>query len=87
MCATSLGKICASDHAMNAVGEMSSLNRDLKLLFDKTDAKYPVWEELENDAKRYLKWNIQVCLLGCGCYLSGTMVFDNHSRTDYWEDD
>jgi len=69
MCATSLGKICASDHAMNAVEEMSSLNRDLKLLFDKTDAKYPVWEELENDAKRYLKWNIQVCLLGCGCYL------------------
>lgn len=55
MCATSLGKICASDHAMNAVEEMSSLNRDLKLLFDKTDAKYPVWEELENDAKRYLK--------------------------------
>lgn len=55
MYATSLGKICASDHAMNAVEEMSSLNRDLKLLFDKTDAKYPVWEELENDAKRYLK--------------------------------
>lgn len=55
MCATSLGKICASDHAMNAVEEMSSLNRDLKLFFDKTDAKYPVWEELENDAKRYLK--------------------------------
>lgn len=27
------------------------------------------------------------CLLGCGCYLSGTMMFDNHSRTDYWEDD
>ncbi len=55
MCATSLGKICASDHAMNAVEEMSSLNRDLKLFFDKTDAKYSVWEELENDAKRYLK--------------------------------
>lgn len=30
MCATSLGKICASDHAMNAVDEMSALNRDLK---------------------------------------------------------
>lgn len=55
MCATCLGKICASDHAMNAVEEMSSLNRDLKLFFDKTDAKYPIWEELENDAKRYLK--------------------------------
>ena len=30
MSATSLGKICASDHAMNAVDEMSTLDRDLK---------------------------------------------------------
>ena len=30
MCATSLGKICASDHAMNATDEMSALNRDPK---------------------------------------------------------
>lgn len=30
MCATALGKICASDHAMNAVDEMSALNRDMK---------------------------------------------------------
>ena len=30
MCATSLGKICASDHAMNAVDEMSTPDRDLK---------------------------------------------------------
>lgn len=55
MCATSLGKICASDHAMNATEEMSALNHDLKLLFDKTNIEYPVWKELENDAKRYLK--------------------------------
>ena len=27
MCATSLGKLCASDHAMNAIDEMSALNR------------------------------------------------------------
>ena len=33
MCATSLGKLCASDHAMNAVGEMSALNHDLKQFF------------------------------------------------------
>ena len=32
MCATSLGKICASDHAMNAVDEMSALNCDLKAI-------------------------------------------------------
>ena len=28
MCETSLGKICASDHAMNATDEMSALNED-----------------------------------------------------------
>ena len=28
MCATSLGKLCTSDHAMNAIDEMSALNRD-----------------------------------------------------------
>lgn len=30
MCGTSLGKICASDHAMNTTDEMSALNEDLK---------------------------------------------------------
>ena len=42
MCATSLGKICASDHAVNAVEEMSALNRDLKGFFDANGAEYPV---------------------------------------------
>ena len=54
MCATSLGKICASDHAMNAVEEMSALNRDLKKLFDEAGAAYPVWKELEREAARYI---------------------------------
>lgn len=30
MCGTSLGKICASNHAMNATDEMSALNEDFK---------------------------------------------------------
>lgn len=55
MCATSLGKICASDHAMNATDEMSALNRDLKQFFDKNGAKYPVWLELEKEAEGYLE--------------------------------
>ena len=55
MCATGLGKICASDHAMNAVEEMSSLNRDMKAFFDEAGAKYPVWQTLERVAGRYLK--------------------------------
>ena len=55
MSATSLGKICASDHAMNAVDEMNALNRDLKAFFDENGAKYPVWQELEQEVAKYLK--------------------------------
>ena len=55
MCATFLGKICASDHAMNAVDEMSALNRDMKQIFDENKAEYPVWLELEKECGRYFK--------------------------------
>ena len=55
MCATSLGKICASDHAMNAADEMSALDRDLKRFFDENGAGYPVWRQLERDAAKYLQ--------------------------------
>ena len=54
MCATGLGKICASDHAMNAVDEMRALDHDLKRFFDENGAAYPVWRELEKEAKGYL---------------------------------
>jgi 2-dehydropantoate 2-reductase len=55
MCATSLGKLCASDHAMNAIDEMSALNQDLKKFFDANGAAYPVWQALEAEAGRYLQ--------------------------------
>ena len=55
MCATSLGKICASDHAMNAVDEMRALNRDLKRFFDDSGTEYPVWRALESECGRDLK--------------------------------
>ena len=55
ICATSLGKICVSDHAMNAVDEMSALDRDLKRFFEENGAAYPVWRELEQEAGRYLR--------------------------------
>lgn len=55
MCATSLGKLCASDHAMNAIDEMSAMNRDLKKFFDEHGAVYPVWQALEAEAGRYLQ--------------------------------
>lgn len=51
MCATGLGKICASDHAMNAIDEMSALNRDLKQFFEEQGAEYPVWQELEKECR------------------------------------
>ena len=54
MCVTSLGKICASDHAMNAVGEMNALNRDIKKFFKHTGAEYPTWQALEQECGQYL---------------------------------
>lgn len=47
MCATCLGKICASDHAYNAIDEMKALNEGMIKFFDEHDAKYPTWKELE----------------------------------------
>lgn len=55
MCATVLGKICASDHAMNAVDEMNALNRDLKKFFDENGAEHLVWRELEKECVKYMK--------------------------------
>ena len=55
MCVTSLGKLCASDHAMNAIEEMSALNRDITRFFDENGAAYPVWQELEAEVGRYLQ--------------------------------
>ena len=60
MCATSLGKICASDHAMNAAEEMSALNRDLKQFFDAAGTEYPVWKALEAETGEYLNRNRSV---------------------------
>lgn len=55
MCATVLGKICASDHAMNSTDEMSALNNDLKKFFEEYGADYSIWKELENECTKYLK--------------------------------
>lgn len=55
LCATALGKICVSDHAMNAADEMSALNRDIKRFFDQRGAAYPVWQSLEKECGEYLQ--------------------------------
>ena len=40
---------------MNAINEMSALNRDLKRFFDENGAVYPVWHGLEAECGKYLK--------------------------------
>lgn len=55
MCSTFIGKICASDHAMNAEEEMMSLSGGLKKFFEENNAEYPVFKELEDDALEHLR--------------------------------
>ncbi len=57
MCSTVIGKICASDHALNAVEEMSALNEGLKRFFDAHQAAYPTYRELEKEAMKALRKN------------------------------
>ena len=40
---------------MNAIDEMSALNRDLKKFFDENGAAYPTWRAPETEAGRYLQ--------------------------------
>ena len=40
---------------MTATDEMNALNRNLKAFFDENGAKYLVWQELEQEAAKYLK--------------------------------
>ncbi len=54
MCATVIGKICASDHALNAIEEMSALNEGLKKFFEAHQADCPNYRKLENDAGKYI---------------------------------
>ncbi len=56
MCSTVIGKICASDHALNAVEEMSALNTELKRFFDENHAEYPCYQEFERLASGYLDY-------------------------------
>ncbi|MBQ6363217.1 MAG: ketopantoate reductase family protein [Lachnospiraceae bacterium] len=54
MCATVIGKICASDHALNATEEMSALNEGLKKFFEVHRADCPNYRKLEKDAGKYI---------------------------------
>lgn len=54
MCATVIGKICASDHALNATEEMSALNEGLKKFFEAHRADCPNYRKLEKDTWKYI---------------------------------
>lgn len=54
MSSTAIGKICASDHALNAVEEISALNNRLKRFYDAHKAEYPNYHKLEKSAEKYM---------------------------------
>lgn len=46
MCATFIGKLAASDHAMSAVGEMTAISDAFDEIIARTSVPVPAWEEL-----------------------------------------
>jgi 2-dehydropantoate 2-reductase len=54
LAATFLGRICVSDHAMNAVDEMGKLALDLQKFMDESGVAYPVWKQLKQATGGYL---------------------------------
>ena len=49
MAKTPLGRLCASDHAMHAVGEMKYLDEAFETLRRQTGTPMPMWEKLRNE--------------------------------------
>ena len=53
MCSTKIGKICASDHAMNAEEEMAALDAGLTRFYTAGGAHVPNYLALKKDAAAY----------------------------------
>ena len=49
LCKTPLGRLCASDHAMHAVGEMRYLDEAFEVLRKQAGTAMPMWEKLRNE--------------------------------------
>jgi 2-dehydropantoate 2-reductase len=54
LASTFVGKVCVSDHAMNAVDEMGKLASDFESFMDERGATHPVWTELKQNTNGYL---------------------------------
>ncbi len=55
ICSTKVGKLCTSDHAMNATDEMSGMNRDFKEYLRQYGDVPKAWTDLEQDTNGYLE--------------------------------
>ncbi len=51
---TKIGRVCVCDHAMNAVEEMTALNRDLRKIFASAGQECGKWRKMEKDAEKYI---------------------------------
>lgn len=58
MAKTPLGRLCASDHAMNAVGEMHYLDEAFEALRKQAGTAMPVWEKLRSEMPQ---WDELLC--------------------------
>jgi len=54
ICSTKLGRLCTSDHAMNAVDEMNALNDDFRAVLLRYGEIPKEWSDLEKDCSRYI---------------------------------
>ena len=55
ICATKLGALCTSAHAMNAADEMSAMNRDFRLVLERCGEVPGAWTALERETNGYLE--------------------------------
>ena len=55
ICATRIGRLCTSDHAMNATDEMSAMNRDFKQVLAGYGSIPEAWTFLERGTNGYLE--------------------------------
>lgn len=49
LCKTPLGRLCASDHAMNAVSEMCYLDEAMEALHKRSGVEMPTWKKLRSE--------------------------------------
>ena len=67
---------------MNAIDEMSALNRDLKKFFDEHGAAYPVWQALETDCLLYTSVSSEATFSAASMDETGTHTVVDHGGNE-----